>query len=61
MLREANLYQMCVAIRTFKLQLHAKIFRLWRANVRYRLFAATRRQLAAQTVQTAAPSCWRSA
>ena len=42
---ESAMYNVLRCIRFFRNYLHAKMFRLWRANVRYRIFSKQRRAL----------------
>ena len=44
-MQQSTFFNVLTSIRFFKSFLAAKIFRLWRANVRYKLFDACRRQL----------------
>jgi len=45
-MHESSMFNVLRSIRFFKHYLHAKMFRLWRSNVRYRLYVKQRRSLA---------------
>ena len=44
-MHEASMYNILRSIRFFKHYLHAKMFRLWRSNVRYRIYCKQRKNL----------------
>lgn len=44
-MRQSTMFNMLQSIRFFKCYLHSKCFKLWRDNVRYKLFCQQRRKL----------------